>query len=513
MARSARTISTPASPAAVANAIRAITGPTIADAPLDLTVELAAGTYGGFHLDGLEGKYGVTIQGTHSAVTPTTGASSGTAGVGTNTTTLVKPTGASNWTASDLVGSFLKITSGGGSGTVRPILANTTTTLTVHAVGGMDSTSVFTICRPGTTVTEDLDAPISGSTVAVYVANCSAPVTLKGLRFSGTLDYLVRSDNNALVVLDGCLIDVAASVKSVYSTYDTRFVFKNCLVKTAAGVYVEDCAKQCRFESNLLSNGTVRLDRCLNGYVQLEAQGCAGNALYAAQVHYLQGEVKATTCTATPVVLDGVAYFEATGTNKLTGSNPSASYGLSINRSGRYNLVGCDIAGAADVDFDGTARPWSLIGAAGYGVAQKYGSTLVAYATQAKAVVDGNYYYGGELGVSGRFYLDGYCNLSNKGGLVATGTTSADALALGQWTFNEFSSVPNNAGCLLPAGAALPGCLCAIYNAGGNGLKVYAPPGGVVAGGASVTIDSGKWRLFMSRGASGLSWLASSDFG
>lgn len=92
--------------------------------------------------------------GNGSLINPTSGVNQGTAGAGTTTTVMVKPTAVENWTADELIKKVLVITSGGGSGQVRGITANTATTLTVAAITGMDNTSVFEL-RDGLALTFD----------------------------------------------------------------------------------------------------------------------------------------------------------------------------------------------------------------------------------------------------------------------------------------------------------------------------------------------------------------------
>jgi hypothetical protein len=126
----------------------------------------------------------LTIQGKTALATLTSGVNTGRAGVGTSSTSLVKPTGAANWTADNMNGKFLRIT--GGAGHVgglqlRPILANSTTAVTVAAVAGMDSTTTFEIV----TLASSFDYINSGLLLGLDIFNIRT-VIIEGVNFSST---------------------------------------------------------------------------------------------------------------------------------------------------------------------------------------------------------------------------------------------------------------------------------------------------------------------------------------
>jgi hypothetical protein len=96
-----------------------------------VTINVAAGTYGGFLLSGFwtdvtaaPSTAGIFINGALATVTPTSGsatgtATSGTAGSGTTYGTLTKT--AAGWTVNDFARRYLVITGGTGSGQTRLI--------------------------------------------------------------------------------------------------------------------------------------------------------------------------------------------------------------------------------------------------------------------------------------------------------------------------------------------------------------------------------------------------------
>lgn len=121
-----------------------------------VTVDVAAGSYQGFGMEGFNATYPgyVMVRGVQDLVTPTTGPATGTATSGTvNTLTL---TGAA-WTADDFVGKFCKIISGTGAGQHFIIASNTTDTLRFAArmSPAPDATSVFEITEPKTLITSN----------------------------------------------------------------------------------------------------------------------------------------------------------------------------------------------------------------------------------------------------------------------------------------------------------------------------------------------------------------------
>jgi hypothetical protein len=147
----------------------------------DVVVAISAGTFSGAAMQGFVGQGRLDFHGATALATITSGSNAGTAGSGTSTTSMNKPTAASNWTSADLRGKFLLITSGGGASgdasfpTIRPIKSNTTTSLTVSSVVGMDSTTIFQIVDMATEFTEAVQTP-GGFTVRLAVVDCQVRV-------------------------------------------------------------------------------------------------------------------------------------------------------------------------------------------------------------------------------------------------------------------------------------------------------------------------------------------------
>lgn len=465
-------------------------------------ITVGAGTFSGAIVSGFMGgaineygTVGLTINGTYSAVTPTTGAASGTAGGGTNSTTLVKPTGAANWTASDaaLLGKFVKITSGGGAGSdptnspvVRPIKAVTTSNITVDTVSGMDSTTVFSLVTCGTSLRE-----IADDNVPLRVAYNGCPVVIRGFKFTSTatLANLIKSSGNTNITIDGCLFDVNTTDSEVLSDKDGEILISNCSFSGGSGAMVQYCARYVEGRA-LFANtaGIIEFEKCLSGKIQLYSLYSIGVAFSAAAMNYLEAEIYATQAEDTCVRLESINYFEAVGTNKLSGGS-NGVYGIETSKSGFYSLTGSTITGVSgDILFMGTAVTWANLASATYGLAEWHTGGATAYATVAKSLKYGNYLFDGSIDVSGRLLMYGYCNQSaNLSAAVLNSATPYNMETQGVRGVLEASSTNAAAIVVLPSNAAICGVVVTVVNVGTQILTVQAPSGGVLTGTATVT--------------------------
>lgn len=138
-----------------------------------------------------------------TSVANITGYNAGTANTGTSSTNLAKPDGGVNWVTNALKGKWLKRVGGGGyeSGgdNLRPILSNTTTTLAVNSMAGMDNTTNFRIVDLATT----LDRISMTDLIALRAQNNLGVIEIVGLDFSvaNTLDGSVTSAGAKLMSL------------------------------------------------------------------------------------------------------------------------------------------------------------------------------------------------------------------------------------------------------------------------------------------------------------------------
>jgi hypothetical protein len=496
--------------ATLAAALAAI--PSVIPAAYDVNLRLGAGTFAGAALAGYAGGGTLNLKGATALATLTTGAQSGTAGAGTWSTTVVKPTAAANWTAGNLVGKFLLLTGGAGAGSdptnapvLRPIKANTTTTLTVDAVAGMDNTTTFQIV----TLSTFLDRISAGDLVGLRASDVSTPLVIRGLDFSNAhaLDILLDVARCSNVTLDGCRFALTASDVSARLRKCPNVTISNVVCAGGAELSIERCAAVDVSNVWASAAGQFGLSDCGSAEMtKFDSASAVGTALNLTRVHSAKVEARCNNGGATPIYLESVASFEAWGSNLLTGSG-NTGYGLQIEGTGRYNLIGCDIAGGTgDLLFMSRATTWVELSGGTYGIIEGYSGSAYATGTPTKAIKAGNFTFLGQVEIASRFLKYGYDNNSQAAGLTATGTDQASAYDVGQNSYNRFSTVPAGTGARLGAGAALAGVRVYVRNAGANALKVYPPVGGTIDGGASVNVAAGTGKSFWSSSGDGLSW-------
>jgi len=167
-------------------------------APLDrFIINVNAGTYHetldlNYIFSGLQGCIDIVGQ-SWLPVTPTTGISSGTfdASFGSPTLPITASVTGAGWTASDLRGKFVQITSGSNNGKVFPIADNTATTIdfAFNATGGGGynlRSATFNIVTPGVIVVGtpgwDHIFSINGSSFSSF--STSTTSSSNGVRFS-----------------------------------------------------------------------------------------------------------------------------------------------------------------------------------------------------------------------------------------------------------------------------------------------------------------------------------------
>lgn len=474
----------------------------------DAFISLSAEPHAGASISGIAGgsaSIGLTINGAWSAVVPTTGVASGTAGSGSGATGINKPTGAANWTASNLVGKFVKLTGGGGAGSdpvnqpvVRPIKSNTTSRLNIDTATGVDETTTFEIVTPGSTITDE------GEDVCFYLQRNTVPVTIRGVKFSNpsALDHLVESIGNASLTLDGCLFDFQTSSNSVYSYRDEEVLLSNIVISGDADVQVISSSRYVEGRALLAIDGAgpVRFDKCLSGKMQITADSNTGSAFRATAMQYLEVEASCADCGATPIYLESISYCEAVGTNKLVGTG-NTGYGVQIEKSGRYTLTGSTITGGTgDVYFMSHAVTWSNLAGGTYGIAEEHAGSAVANATYGKSLKYGNYLFDGSIDVSGRLLLYGYLNQSaNLSVANLSDATPYNMESQGVRGVAWINSTSASAICVLPSNAAIAGVLCGVVNVGSQLVTVQAPAGGALTG--TATVAAGAAAMFISVGS------------
>lgn len=467
-------------------------------------INLGSGTFDGFTVASTYGRGTLRIIGGRTLATVATGVNTGTAGGSTTTTSLQKPAAASNWTANDLIGKWLYVSGGGGYSSVpvlRPILANTTTTLTVNAVTGMDSTTTFDIVDLTTYI-----GGITGDTVAIRAQNVDATVELIGLNFSNaaSLSSLVEITGCKNVVLSGCQLSIDATVNSVKGSKNDYVKLQHCNLTANADVDISLTNDVDIHGVRCSGSGAIVIaDSRSCNVTKLTSTGATGNVLRLLRIKSATGEVDASTSGATPIYLENIDDFTAVGT-LLTGAT-NTGYGIEIQRAGRYTLTGSNITGASgDVYFVNHLVTWANLSSPSYGIVEEHAANAVANSSYTKAIKYGNYLYDGSIDVSGRLLLYGYFNQSaNLSVPTLTGTTSYDMETNGVRGVLECICNSASAEVVLPSNCAIAGVIIGIVNRGSATLTVKPPVGGTINGGASTTILTNTSKTFVSLNGAG----------
>lgn len=500
------------------------------DKYLDAPTTVFAGnqTIAGLSVRGFFGPGELLLLGSFSAATLTTGSQAGTAGTGTTTTSLVKPTGAANWTASELLGKFIRVIAGGGVSstsipTVREIRANTTTAISVDTVAGMDSTTVFEIVDPSAIVTSDPTYLVAG----LEVVGNSANITFVGFDFSTSgLNYSVYSRRNrGKIDFVGCRFTKSGVVNTIDSDDDWSFALSNCALSGGAQAAISNCHKAVA-KAYLNAASGVTIDRCHTVETSVVALDATGNALTVKRANNLTLGLKADSCDATPLVIETV---ERTDVTTLTGAS-NTGYGCDISKGGVHNVNGATITGTlGDFILDGIAHAsvtWSA--SSSLGAVSRWGTTLLISGSSntrqeldtvrfegnvditAAGLVSGS---GGQLQQGGRSIFYGYLHLPQNDSLTAYaggGQANATALGLGANVVTTVGTAGDSV--KLPAGAVIGGAIIHVKNLGANSLNVFPSTGGAInalADNTAIAIAAGSALFFVSRnnGSGGLDWV------
>lgn len=292
----------------------------------DVTVTLTAEVHAAFALSGYSGAGTWEFQGTYSAAVVATGAQAGTAGAGTSPTSLVKPTAAANWTAADLEGVFVRVTSGPGAGEIRPVISNTTTTATIHAIAGLDNTSVFELVDPGSTV--------SGVTLS-----CN----LTGVKVSGcVLPGSVASADNTRVEFEGCRLTATLS-----SSRDRQALYNDSTV--IGGAVVVDVPDEHECNRVLAwDTGTITVTNAKRTTNEIHAKDSTTTPVsYTNCVEVLLG-LDSSGNTGSGVLISGPGRTVGSGTGLVGTGN--TGYGMDVQGGAVVDATGATITGTAS-DF------------------------------------------------------------------------------------------------------------------------------------------------------------------
>lgn len=456
----------------------------------------------------------IRVQGTTALASLATGVNTGTAGAGTTTTSVAKPTAAANWTTSDLKRKYFKPISGGGAPAAgaamvaAPVLSNTTTTLTLaRPIVGLDSTTVFEIVTLASLI-----GRISASDLnAIRALNHVGTLEIIGLDFSAVdaLDSLLAFEDCFSVRVAACNVNQNTAAPAISVKRTGRVIIEDCVQTAAGDIWVGD---GCR---NVLARGNINYQ---GGVLQVEdfqkcdIQAHHADAAPSRVLALMRGgtanvEAKCDNGLATAVYFEHLAIMTATG-NLITGTG-NTGHGIEVAEGGQYNITGCTITGTAAVDpldsvsklrdvlFEGNR--WLLYAnhlSTTYGIVASAKTRLVAQVLPTKAIWFGNHLYDGSVDFSSRVLEYGIHNPAQNIALTATGTNKATAYQMPAGAFYSFGTVASGTGAIFDDASALAGPERTVVNKGANALTLYAPRG-TIDGAASYSLAAGARKKFV----------------
>lgn len=446
------------------------------------------------------------IVGTPALATLATGANTGTAGAGSNSAQLNKPTAVAAWTAGNLVGHFAQPLTGpcmpaDGSPLFIPIVSNTTTAAFFDApVPGFDSTCTFQIVDLATKVGKVSSLLLN----AIDIRELYGRVEIYGIDFStaDALDSLIYGSDVSYLKVSGCAVSINTANPSVFLERCLTQKFEHLLITNGGDIKVSEgfTVSGNGFYAN--AGGVISIEDCHTAKLRnVRSVNAPSRVVELINVHKAQLECNASAGGATPVYLEDCARFTPLGT-LITGSG-NTGYGVEIQGSGNYNLVGVNLTGSlGDLNFLGDATLWSVLSNPAYGSVQKWGASAFGMAGFSKTLLRGNLGMEGALDVGGRLLTFGYFNLaantstipllagytldmerskvfhSSDGLYYPTGTESPRAVAV-------VSCNAAGAQIMLPDAAAIAGALCIIINLGAFAGTVIAPNTAYKEGGST----------------------------
>ncbi len=489
------------------------------------------GTVPGFKVNGYSGPFTVSVLGAMKAVLPSTGVASGAAGTGTTTTSVVKPTGAANWTASNLVGKLVKfpVTNGSPSDVpiCRVITANTTTTLTIGALTGLVAGAAFEIVEPATEVTlPSTPAPKYG----LEITDNAARVVVSGFRFtSDSIAASVFSRRNTSVKFVNCVFEGDTLTSASLDSYGDIFAsVEDCVFTGGAGATIDRSLFATANRCYQTGSAGILIDRT-HSVEALEnvSVDCLGSALHLRGVNTAVFGLSATDGASSGLILTGVNYSEISGV--LTGTG-NTGYGVEVLKGGTHALNGASITGTlGDFSVDGLSHAsvtWAA--SASYGAVSRWGTTILVsgssnirqeldtlrvegnFDVPASALVSGT---GGTLQLGGRQINYGLFHLDQDDGLTAfAGGGQASATALGFGANVVTVCATGGDSVKLTSAAAIGGTLVFVKNLGAASCNVFPPVGGAInslADNAAFAVAAGSSATFISRnnGSGGLDWV------
>lgn len=425
------------------------------------------------------------------AVSQNTGARFGTAGVGTTSTTLNKPAGATDWATNALrdASVYVRVVAGGGLSTdgspvTRPVKSNSTTAIVLEGpIPGMDATTRFQLV----TLATHVDQISSSNKVGIHVPSCHIPVEIFNLDFTNanSLDSLIKVNDSTSAYIESCNIAYNTANPAIDGARSSDIEVNHCLLTNSGDVQVQTTFDFSSVGCINRAGGAIVVQDCLRSSVtKLFADVAPSSVLQMIHVMSGEAEVDASNGAATPVYLESVTTFSAVG-GALQGSG-NTGYGVEIEKSGQVTLTGSAITGSlGDVLFMSIwPTTWANLSDPSYGIVEEHAAAAIGNSAYSKSLNKSSIVFQNQIEFAARVLVDGIWNNSWQGSLVATGSTKDDAFQLTQFYLNRFNTVAAGTGCRLPlvGVVALPAVEVVISNKGANALKIYPPAGGTVNG-------------------------------
>jgi len=473
-------------------------------------ITIATGTYVGAQMAAFVGNIGidtlntsldllvkdaVVVKGTNTLATLTTGDNTGTAGPGTTTQVIQKPTISANYTATNLANRLFVITGGGGASTdpdvpaMYVIASNTTTSFTLtRPAPGVDGTTTFQIINCGTTLTSrDIALDLS----ALDIVGCDAPIRIVGIKF----DDVTNSFWNSIVRMSrkvtfyGCDFTNAIDT-GVAAAFGGWIELDNCITRitATAGLTAQDMDKVV--VKGLSSVGSLVSARdCRYVKVQGLFEGCADGAINVTDAQYAVIDATVNNSTVTvPVDIRNVSqgfFTSLTGTNAALVLQPAVNFG----GSGQYYVNGVTITTGYAYNYTiESANPNTWASLSGYYQTDRRGNTVVT-SDFTKESVQGTFQINGTFNAlqdsnfGGKAIYYGYVYypiVTAQTAYASGGQASATTLGLNTSVYTTVAE--NRASAKYAANLDIGGVEQLLFNDGLNTMNVYPPSDGFIDG-------------------------------
>lgn len=449
------------------------------------------------------------VVGATSLAALATGLNSFTAGTGTSTTSVAKQTGAADYTSNDLAGKWLKRIGGGGyvagGDNLRPILSNTTTTIAINAMSGLDNTSVCQVVD----LASKVDRISAGDPIGLRLSGNLGPIELVGLDFSAThtLDGLLELVDCIDVTLTSCAFSQNLANPSASAARIQKLTLNHCRLTSSADMAISQCQNVIGTGNVNAGGGVIDIQDCtFVDLRKLSADSAPSRVLSIKRAFSVKLEADCNDGGASPLYLESCTSMTAVG-GLLTGSG-NTGYGLELAGGGQYTITGSTITGSArlsgtpgdhtcgDVLFDTRGASYSLELGNTYGAMANATMRLVAQTSVTKVIELDNRLWDGSGDHSSRELYYGITNPS-QGTATAAGSNVSDATQLGAEEHVAITSCSSGQGVKLHNLSALRGVRQWLDNETANACVIYPSNGGTIDGGSSYSLAVGAMKCFI----------------